>query len=216
MPTLWERCQQLSLPTFRVLLSLTPTLVCMIRNLLASSLLSSAFLSLPLCAQFDNLVTTDDGSTLLFQSQWRLAGSGDGNLTKIYRWDSHGFAIVFSPMNPGFISPPFATSPVISGDGAISGYLKYAGCSGSACSNTSYVPVLSGVILPPSIAPSSSLQISRNGRYLASGNTVLDRNTGTVQVVGAGASGLNTPLAVGGRFGIGNNGGLLYLVLHKV
>ena len=80
---------------------------------MASALLSAAFLSLPLCAQFDNLVTTDDGSTLLFQSQWRLAGSGDGNLSKIYRWDSHGFTTVFSPVNPGLISPPFATSPVI-------------------------------------------------------------------------------------------------------
>src|ERR1700682_4010015 len=116
----------------------------MIRNLLASALLSAASLSLPLCAQFDNLVTTDDGSTLLFQSQWRVAGSGDGNLQKIYRWDSRGFTTVFSPVNPGLISPPSATSPVITGDGTISGYLKYAGCSGSTCSNTSYVPVLTG------------------------------------------------------------------------
>jgi uncharacterized protein (TIGR03437 family) len=187
----------------------------MIRNLMAPALLSTAFLSLPLCAQFDNLVTTDDGSTLLFQSQWRLAGSGDGNLSKIYRWDSHGFTTVFSPVNPGLISPPFATSPVISGDGAISGYLKYPGCSGSACSNTSYVPVLSGATLPSSIAPAISLQISRNGRYLAFGNTVLDRNTATLQVVTAGGFGGIPPLPVGGRFGIGNNGGLLYLVLHQ-
>lgn len=187
----------------------------MIRNLLASVLLSSAFLSPPLCAQFDNLVTTDDGSTLLFQSQWRLAGSSDGNLTKIYRWDSHGFTTVFSPVNPGLISPPFATSPVITGDGAISGYLKYAGCSGSACSNTTLVPVLSGATLPSSIAPPAiSVQISRNGRYLAAGNTVLDRNTGTQQVVTGGSGGI-PPLPVGGRFGIGNNGGLLYLVLHQ-
>jgi hypothetical protein len=156
------------------------TLVCMIRNFTTSALLSAAFLSLPLCAQFDNLVTTDDGSTLLFQSQWRLAGSGDGNLTKIYRWDSHGFATVFSPVNSGLISPPSATSPVITGDGTISGYLKYPGCSGSACSNTTSVPVFSGATLPSSIPPSVSLQISRNGRYLAVGNTVLDRNTGTV------------------------------------
>jgi uncharacterized protein (TIGR03437 family) len=187
----------------------------MIRNLTASTLLSAAFFTLPLCAQFDNLVTTDDGSTLLFQSQWRLAGSGDGNLSKIYRWDSHGFTTVFLPVNPGLISPPSATSPVITGDGAISGYLKYAGCSGSACSNAFYVPVLSGATLPSSIAPAVSLQVSRNGRYLAFGNTVLDRNTGTLQGVTAGGSGGLPPLPVGGRFGIGNNGGLLYLVLHK-
>jgi uncharacterized protein (TIGR03437 family) len=168
-----------------------------------------------LCAQFDNLVTTDDGSTLLFQSQWRVAGSGDGNLQKIYRWDSRGFTTVFSPVNPGLISPPFATNPVITGDGAISGYLKYAGCSSSTCSNTSYVPVLSEATLPTSISPAATLQISRNGRYVAAGNTVLDRNTGTLQVVTAAGSGGNNPLPVGGRFGIGNNGGLLYLVLHQ-
>ena len=75
--------------------------------------------------------------------------------------------------------------------------------------------MLSGATLPSSIAPAISLQISRNGRYLAAGNTVLDRNTGTLQVVTAGGSGGNTPLPVGGRFGIGNNGGLLYLVLHQ-
>ena len=78
---------------------------------MASALLSAAFLSLPLWAQFDNLVTTDDGSLLLFQSPWRLAGSGDGNLSKIYRWDSHGFSAVFSPVNPGLISPPLAGPP---------------------------------------------------------------------------------------------------------
>jgi uncharacterized protein (TIGR03437 family) len=181
------------------------------RNLIAA-LLSAAFLSLPLWAQFDNLVTSDDGSTVLFQSQWRLAGSGDGNLSKIYRWDSRGFTSVFSPVNPGLIAPPSATSPVITGDGAISGYLKYSGCSGNACSTNLYVPVLSGATLPSALAPDASLQISRSGRYLASGNTVLDRNTGTLQVVAAAGSGL----AVGGRFGIGNNGGLLYVVVRKV
>src|ERR1039457_5772308 len=129
-------------------------------------------------------------------------------------WDSHGFTTVFSPVNPGLISPPFATSPVITGDGTISGYLKYAGCSGSACSNTSNVPVLSGATLPSSIAPAASLQVSPNGRYLAVGNTGLHRNTGTLQVVTAGGPGGITPLPVGGRFGMGNNGGLLYLVLH--
>jgi len=75
--------------------------------------------------------------------------------------------------------------------------------------------VLSGATLPSSIAAAASLQVSRNGRYLAAGNSVWDRNTGTLQVVTAGGSGGITPLPVGGRFGIGNNGGLLYLVLHK-
>jgi len=145
---------------------------------------SARLFSACLCgAHFDNLVTTDDGSTLLFQSQWRLAGSGDGNLSKIYRWDSRAFHYrVFAGESWTHLTA-FRHRPGITGDGSISGYLKYAGCSGSACSNTSNVPVLSGATLPSSIAAAASLQVSRNGRYLAAGNSVWDRNTGTLQVV---------------------------------
>src|ERR1035441_2639045 len=85
--------------------------------------------SLSLQAQFDNLVTTDDGSTLLFQSTWRLAGSNDTNLLKIFRWDAKGFSLIFSPPNPGLAEPPYESPPFLSGDGKISGYVVYAGCS---------------------------------------------------------------------------------------
>jgi uncharacterized protein (TIGR03437 family) len=187
----------------------------MIRTLLVSVLLNTALLSLPLRAQFDNLVTTDDGSVLLFQSQWRTAGSGDSNLTKIFRWDSHGFTTVFSPPNPGLISPPSAVNPIVSGDGTVSGYLSYPGCAGAACNTTTYSPVLSGATLPSSLPAAATLQLSRNGRYLAAGTSVLDRNTGAVQAIQSSDPTIN-PLAIGGRFGIGNNGGVLFLTLHKI
>jgi len=187
----------------------------MTRNFLVSALLNAALLSFPLCAQFDNLVTTDDGSVLLFQSQWRTAGSGDGNLVKIFRWDSHGFTTVFSPPNPGLIAPSSATSPIISGDGTITGYVIFPGCAGAACSTTTYSSVLSGATLPPTLPPTPTLQISRNGRYLAAGTSVLDRSTGVVQTVQSSDPSIN-PFPIGGRFGIGNNGGMLFLTLHKI
>src|SRR5215469_7487412 len=93
-------------------------------------------------AQFDNLVTTDDGSALLFQSTWRLAGSNDTNLLKIFRWDAQGFSLIFSPPNPGLAEPPYESPPFISGDGKISGYIVYAGCTGGACSSTKPTLVL--------------------------------------------------------------------------
>ncbi|HYL77816.1 MAG TPA: hypothetical protein VEU96_26620 [Bryobacteraceae bacterium] len=187
----------------------------MTRNFLVSALLNTALLSLPLRAQFDNLVTTDDGSALLFQSQWRTAGSGDSDLGKIFRWDSHGFTTVFSPHNPGLISPPSASNPIISGDGTITGYLSYPGCAGAACSTTTYSLALSGATLPASLPATSTFQISRNGRYLAAGTTVLDRNTGAVQTIQSSDPSVS-PFPIGGRFGIGNNGGVLFLALHKV
>src|SRR5437764_7178766 len=91
--------------------------------------------SLSLAAQFDNLVTTDDGSTLLFQSTWRLAGSNDANLLKIFRWDAKGFSLVFSPANPGLAEPPYETAPFLSGDGKIWGFVVFQGCAGASCSS---------------------------------------------------------------------------------
>ncbi len=172
-------------------------------------------LTLPMQAQFDNLVTTDDGSTLLFQSQWRLTGSAGGNLSKIFRWDSHGFATVFSPPDPGLITAPSAYNPLISGDGSIAGYISYAGCAGITCNTTPYSLVLSGASLPSSMPPSAIFQLSRNGRYLAAGTSVLDRTTGVVQTAGSGDPSGAVPLPVGGRFGIANTGDILLLVLHR-
>jgi uncharacterized protein (TIGR03437 family) len=165
--------------------------------------------SLSLRAQFDGMVTTDDGSTLLFQSQWRLAGSSDTNRPKIFRWDSKGFALVYSAPDAALLSPPYASSPFLSGDGKVTGYLVYPGCSGSGCSTVQYSPVLNGVTAPSGLPSSPSVQISRNGRYLAQGSSVVDLTTGLSQTAPGG-------LPVGGRFGISNNGGLLMLTLHSL
>src|ERR1035438_10870032 len=161
--------------------------------------------SLPLRAQFGSLVTTDDGSTLLFQSTWRLAGSNDTNLLKIFRWDAKGFSLIFSPPNPGLAEPPYESPPFLSGEGRISGYVVYAGCSGAACSSQNPTLVLNGATAPAGISPTAGIQVSHNGRFLAAGTTVVDLTTGKATDVAPG----DIPA---GR-GLGNNGGLLTLTL---
>jgi hypothetical protein len=86
---------------------------------MARGFLLTSLFCVSLRAQFDNLVTTDDGGMFLFQSTWRLAGSNDTNLLKIFRWDDKGFSLVFSPPNPGFAEPPYESAPFLSGDGKI-------------------------------------------------------------------------------------------------
>src|SRR5215475_15497390 len=174
----------------------------MIRGLILISVFS-----LSLQAQFDNLVTTDDGSTLLFQSTWRLAGSNDTNLLKIFRWDANVFSLVFSPPNPGLAEPPYESPPFLSGDGKISGYVSYAGCSGAGCSSQKPTLVLNGATVPSGISPAEGIQVSHNGRFLAAGTTVIDLTTGKAADVAPG----DIPA---GR-GLGNNGGLLTLTLIK-
>jgi hypothetical protein len=158
-------------------------------------------------AQFNNLVATDDGGRLLFQSTWRLAGSNDSNLLKIFQWDGEGFSQVFSPSNPGLAEPPYESAPFISGDGKISGYVVFAGCTGAACSGSKPTLVLNGAIAPAGIATAVPFQVSHNGRFLASGTTVVDLTTGTATQV--------SPGDVAAGVGLGNNGSLLTLTLHQ-
>jgi uncharacterized protein (TIGR03437 family) len=159
---------------------------------------------LSLRAQFDNMVTTDDGSALMFQSSWRLAGSNDTNLLKIFRWDANGFSLVFSPPNPGLAQPPYEGPPFLSGDGKISGYVVYPGCS-AACSSQKPTLILNGATAPAGISPAAGIQMSHNGRFLAAGTTVVDLTTGMATDVAPGE-------IPAGR-GLGNNGGLLTLTL---
>jgi hypothetical protein len=168
----------------------------------------SAFMCFSLHAQFDDIVTTDDGSVILFNSRWRVAGSGDADLLKIFRWDSKGFTVVYSPSNPGFISPPFAFNPLLTGDGKVSGYVSYPGCSGSGCSSVKSTLVLNGATVPAALPSGGTIQLSRNGRFLAAGSTVVDLSTGATRTAAGG-------FPEGGPFGIGNNGSLLMLTVHQ-
>jgi hypothetical protein len=64
---------------------------------------------------------------------------------------------------------------------------------------------LNGATAPAGISTAVPYQVSRNGRFLASGTTVVDLTTGTATQVSPG------DVAAGG--GLGNNGGLLTLTL---
>ncbi len=171
-------------------------------------LILAVFCCLSLRAQFGEMVTTDDGSTILFRSPWRLAGSNDTAQPKIFRWDAKGFSLVFSaPVSP-FINPAYAFDAFLSGDGRISGYGIYPGCSGAACSSLKSTLVVNGAVVPAAATMFPPFQVSRDGRFLAAGSTVVNLSTGAVQTAPGG-------IAYGGRFGIGNNGGLLMLTLHQ-
>jgi uncharacterized protein (TIGR03437 family) len=167
-----------------------------------------AFFCLGLHAQFDSLQTTDDGSVLLFGSAWHLAGTDDSGSSRIFRWDATRFSQVSKPSTGQFLSPSFTSAPFLSGDGKISGYSVVAGCS-TGCPSLKPTLVLNGAAAPASLTPSINAFLSRNGRYLASGNTVADLSTGATQNLPSG-------LPVGGRYGIGNNGTVLMYIVHQV
>ena len=180
------------------------------------NLIFAAILCLPVQAQFNSMVTTDDGSTVLFQSAWRMAGSNDGPLQKIFRLDSRGFSVVFSPPDPGLIVSPLATDSAISGDGKIFGYTTFAGCSGTGCGVPRVSLTVSGASLPAGLPQLYPFQISRNGRFLSAGMMVADRTTGSIVNLASITAMAQAGAAFGGRFGISDNGGLLLLAIHSV
>src|SRR5262249_11902952 len=128
-------------------------------------------------AQFDSLLTTDDGNALLFQSAWHLAGANDSGSSRIFRWDAKGFGQVSQPSTGQFLSPSYVISPFLSGDGRNSGYSLMPGCSGAVCTSIKPTLILNGATAPANMSPSTNVQLSRNGRYLASGNIVVDLST---------------------------------------
>ncbi len=167
-----------------------------------------AVLCLNARAQFDSLETTDDGNVLLFQSAWRLAGAPDATSARIFRWDTQGFTQISPPASGQTLSPPYVLSPFLSGDGKIVGYSSVPGCSGTGCAAVKPTVVLNGAPAPANLPPGTNCALSRSGRYLASGNTVIDLSTGAIQT-------LATGMMVGGRYGLSNNGGLLSIVVHQ-
>jgi len=160
-------------------------------------------------AQFDSLQTTDDGSVLLFQSAWRLANTADVTQSRIFRHDANGFAQISPPSAAETLNLPFTASPFLSGDGKVFGYGLFPGCSGTGCASVKPTLVLNGATAPANLPPSTNLALSRNGRYLASGNTVADLSTGAIQTI-------STGIIAGGRYGISNTGGVLVLIVHHV
>jgi uncharacterized protein (TIGR03437 family) len=170
--------------------------------------LLGAVLCLNACAQFDALQTTDDGSVLLFQSAWRLGGTADVSVSRIFRWDAKGFTQISQPEAGETLNPPYHLSSFLSGDNKVFGYSFIPGCSGAGCTSLKPTLVLNGATAPANLPPSTNMVLSRNGRYLASGNLIADLSTGATQKI-------TTGFIAGGRCGISNNGGLLVLIVHQ-
>ncbi|MEP6963786.1 MAG: hypothetical protein ABI995_17050, partial [Acidobacteriota bacterium] len=161
-------------------------------------------LALPLHSQIGNLATTDDGSVVLFQSNLRLAGTNDGPQIKVFRWDGT-FSIVFSPpTSPGNLFLASAHSPVISGDGKVSGYTLTPECGPSlgCIINPQFRYVVNGT-------PHTELGlglISRNGKFAILQGSIVGPTTTRVDL----ASGERVTITPNGQaFGITDSGDVL-------
>jgi uncharacterized protein (TIGR03437 family) len=107
--------------------------------------------AIPALAQFSGLATTTDGSQLYFSSPMQLTGSADtSSYPKIFRYDGAHFSLyatlakVTSTAPPPQAGPTITSNyyalayPFVSGNGATTGYVGYADCTG--CSYDRVLP----------------------------------------------------------------------------
>ena len=131
---------------------------------LVSLTLAASTLFLPaLQAQFSELAVTDDGR-LYFTTN--LAATGNDRRSKVYQLTADGLSLYadggeYSDTTAG----PTASSPLVSGDGSISGYARYYPCTGSCMI---FIPRTTFFLRGggPEMITADNLQISRNGRFL--------------------------------------------------
>jgi uncharacterized protein (TIGR03437 family) len=144
----------------------------------------------PTAFGYQNPVTTDDGSRLFFISINRLAGTEESFRWKLFSWDAaSGVQLAYDP-------PPeqSVTGISITGDGSLAAVRTVAGRD-----------LLEGILLHTDtgeVEPvGKTAIISRNGRYLFTGDAVLDRVAGT-----------SRPAPYLGAIVVGSDGSLLYTV----
>ena len=136
--------------------------------------------SVRLGAQFSEFAVTDDGR-LYFSTP---LGTGQANAQfKVYKIASGELSLVAE--GNGGANPFGATisGPIVSGDGAISGYLSYLPCVGGSCGLTGFPRghyEFSGFELANSF---SNAQISRNGRFLLGTGTGIGFDQFTPRVI---------------------------------
>ena len=132
-------------------------------------------------------VTTDDGSKLFFTSQYRLVGTNQSFRSKLFSWDAmNGVQLVYE-------SPTESVGNIsITGDGSLSALALFTG--NSPRSRGAVLHLDTGEIEFVGTMP----VISRNGRYLLTGDALIDRIAGT-----------SRPVSVPARF-FGSDGSMLY------
>ena len=126
-------------------------------------------------AQFRSLVTTDDGSLLLFSSRLQLQGTTEYSWDKLFSIDSSGLSLYEqrqeqSEPSPSRLSNFYLMDDAdLSGDGSIRALITGRVCviPGSGCFIGNYFVQSEVSGLPPQnpIAYPGKIRISRNGRY---------------------------------------------------
>ncbi len=127
-------------------------------------------LSVPLWAQFDHLVTNDDGSVLYFSSSLRMRGTQQLEYRKLFVADAQGVRL-HTQRELERVSEPGITAPVsnyysmeaaaLNGDGAVVGVIARRDCyTGSGCIP---VPKFHTELAGGELRGRASL--SRNGRF---------------------------------------------------
>ena len=124
----------------------------------------------PGCAQFAELVTTDDGSQLLFTSRSILKSAEPSvrSETRLYRYAANEVGLFAERGSAANLSNPWdndgISNPSVSGDGTVVGYTRNNVCGrNSDCSDRGYRVEVRGretLDLGPGV-----VQISRDGRW---------------------------------------------------
>lgn len=155
-------------------------------------------MSLTCVAQLERFATTNDGTRLFFVYSNRLAGTNQSFSSKLFSWDAeHGVQLVYE-------SPAGSVHGIsITGDGSLAAF--------TICCFAFLPPQGKGALLDLrtghiEIAGTRTI-ISRNGRYLFTGDSLIDRIAGT-----------SRPVSVQAGF-VGSDGSLLYGakdILHRI
>lgn len=149
-------------------------------------------------AQFRNLVTTDDGSLLLFSSTLQMQGANQFSWDKLFSIDSSGLNLYEQRQEqgpaPGSRLSNFylMEDAELSGDGSVRALIAGRVCliAGSGCFQSNYFvqSEVSGVPGQERLTVPGVIRISRNGRYAfasapMASPILLDLNTGATKTV---------------------------------
>ncbi|WP_321470292.1 IPT/TIG domain-containing protein [uncultured Paludibaculum sp.] len=153
------------------------------KSILIGALLTAPFLQ----AQYQSLVTTDDGSTLYFTTPLVQRGTSQPAHGKSFRIDAQGLAVQEIRTVDLLQDPPLTitnnyniTGIDVSGDGRITATAAARDCRDSICGSSVNVrTTLRGHGDP--VDYNGPARLSQNGRYLAATATGIPRSTGALR-----------------------------------
>lgn len=133
-----------------------------------------------LFAQFRNLVTTDDRSTLYFSTSFRLRGTSEYDSEKIFRFSSGAFQLVaqvqeqYTDVSGGDTNLYHLVEPDLSQDGSILVYTQTGDCDtpNDCMDHDVSEPAAIGATLPLPL-PNQTARISPDGKYILTGQLLI-------------------------------------------